>query len=234
MKLLLSKARISFLFIAFLLMGMEGCPQSQQPLTERELGFADPSLIGIWEGALAEDYIQLFLGEGVTVNSDQYEVGLDETGGLRVVQYSSDGGVYVVYSGYTSMLYGRLYLNLKIVECPICDERLYELNGETCPYLILQYATAIPERLAGGFAEKAAAGAERALFVAMMDEDFVAAAIEDGLIETSAECLPCVWAGSCIDLEQEKLQRFVSEYDEQLYPQDSWDTYIEVPGIRGQ
>ena len=220
-----------WLTIALFVMGMDGCPQSQSPLGERDEGFVDPSIIGIWEETQAEDWVQMFLGEGVTVRSNVYEARLDEFGKLKVVQHDSDGKVELVFSGYTSLLDSRRYLNLKISECPLCEEAMYELDEGTCPYLILQYDTDLPARLAGTAVGRTARPEGRVLFMALMDEGFVVDAIEKELIDTDPDCLPCVWEGACISSDQERLQAFVSKYDRQLYPPLNWDMYVELPGV---
>lgn len=225
--------RAGWLVIALLLMGMDGCPQSQVPLSARDEGFVDPSLIGTWQGTGAQDWVQLLLGTGVTVEgSSRYAASFDESGGLKVVQYGDKGQAEVVFSGFTSLLDGRRYLNLKTVECPQCEEALYELDEETCPYLILQYATELPRRLAGSMAERDPEFEGRALFVGMMDEEFVVEAIDKGLIDSDPACLPCIWEGPCMTSEQEELQQFVSKHDTQLYPTINWEAYVEVPGVR--
>lgn len=221
----------AWLTAALFVMGMDGCPQSRLPLGERDEGFVDPSIMGIWQDTQAEDWVQMFLGEGVTVAGNVYEARFDDSGRLIIVQYDAKGKAEVVFSGYTSLLDKRRYLNLRIIECPACEEAMYELDAGTCPYHILQYDTELPARLTGSSVGSAARPEGRLLFVGIMDEDFVAEAIEEGLIETDPACLPCVWEGSCISSEQEKLQAFVSKYDRQLYPSLNWDMYVELPEV---
>lgn len=221
----------AWLCMAALLSGMGGCPQSEQPLSDREQGFVDPSIMGIWQSTQPENWVQLFLGEGVTVEDDVYEARFDPSGELRVVQYDQDGKEKLVYTGYTSLLDGRRYLNLKISECPLCEEALYELDEATCPYHILQYSTEMPPPLAGRDLGRAAEAPGRKLFVGVMDGEFVVTAIEQGLIDSDPSCLVCVWDGPCISSDQDKLQEFVRTFDAELYPWDSWDVYVQQPDV---
>ena len=69
--------------------------------------------MGIWQDTQTEDWVQMFLGEGVTVTGNVYEARFDEFGELRVVQYGADGEPEVVFSGHTSLLDGRRYTLLQ-------------------------------------------------------------------------------------------------------------------------
>lgn len=222
---------VCWLAIALLVMGMDGCPQSQAPLSSREEGFVDPSITGIWQGTQAENLLQQILGEGVTLADNVYEARIDPSGGLKVRQYGTDGEVEVVFSGYTSLLDGRRYLNLKISECPLCEEAMYELDAPTCPYMIVQYAPELPRRLIGTDVAKVPDTDGRVLYVGMMDEDFVASAIDEGRLDSDPGCIACIWEGSCISSNQEELRRFVSRYDAELYPSINWDIYVELPSV---
>ena len=73
----------------------------------------------------------------------------------------------------------------------------------------------------------------RYLSFAVMSDTFVADAIKKGLIEGHSWKDHAFWgAGACITSEQQALQQFIRDYDAQLYPEDSWAAYMQLPSDR--
>jgi hypothetical protein len=221
-------------------------------LTERDEGFSDPSIVGSWGMPDWSAGGVIGLGLEVPPNPETgfpdyelvYEVGFGESGNLQVVQYDRDGR-FVVYTAYSSLLNGRRYLNLSPVACPACERESQDaeeaeplaFNSEaiSCPYQIVQYTTGSSPRMgeswANGFAKEIAEYEGDYLSIALMDNEFVIEAIEQGKIDGDPTCDSCLFEGACMTARQKALQEFVSKYDTQLFPQDDWDAYQRVPSV---
>ena len=213
------------LTIAFLLMGMDGgCTQSRAPLSPREDGFADLYLLGKWNVLEINAQGELEAGDLA------YDVSLTENGDLHILQYNDDDAIGVVYSGFSTRLKSKNYLNVRIIGCPACDEEeLAELALDSCPYQIAQYTTFLPRHLAtfdagqnkdaivDNLIEQATALDGNLLFVGMMDDDFMSDAILDELIAGDTDCETCVYESACITSHGAALQHFLLERDLDIY-----------------
>lgn len=213
------------LTIAFLLMGMVGgCTQSRTPLSPREDGFADLYLLGKWNQLDINDQGKLEAGDLA------YDVSLTENGNLHILQYEDDDTIGFVYSGFSTRLKSKKYLNVRIIGCPACDEeQLAALALDSCPYQIVQYTTFFPRNLAtfaashnkeasvDNLIEQATALRGRLLFVGIMDDDFISDAILDELIAGDSFCETCVHESACITSHGVALQRFLLERDLDIY-----------------
>ena len=246
------KTLICWLPIALLLMGGENtCTVSRLPLTERDQGFVDPSIMGIWSENAAVDHIDLDSKPEEAGYEPDFELGFDDSGNLKIVEYGKEGAVDAVYTGFTSVISGRRYLNVSLTACASCDEEeLAKIYAGTCPFQIWQYSKELPPALlqpqtsedfqltADRIEEIRIAISEGPyLLIAYMSNEFVGDAINDGLIEGDPDCDECssaaTWrAGACITAEQTAIQKFVTKYDAQLYPADNWGIFMKVPSGR--
>lgn len=220
---------ISLMAVALLLMGGEfSCTQSDRPLGPREEGFIDHYLIGTW----AEIEIEGDSPEGEWRAGERlYEARLLDTGLLRIVEFE-EGAPSKVYDGYTTMLDGRKFLNLKLVECPGCSEaKLAKLPIDDCPFVIVRYWTFLPDGVADALVasndigrdvldERTSSLRGRLLFYEYMDNDIVQEAIAAGRIGGDAECENCVEGGACLRDDPEALRKFIRRSGPELFYED--------------
>ena len=209
-----AKSACLLLIAAFLITGAE-CTSSQYPLSERDEGFVDPSIMGRWAEEFDFD--------------NPAHASVDDEGNLRLVLDET------VFTGYTSVVAGRRYLNLRPRGCETCNtEEQAALESQQCLYSIVQYSTEPPETINPAWAtkydEEMAQYEGRYLSIAFMANDFVEDAINKGLIAGDPDCDACVWSpGACVKAKPEVLQPFVRQFDAQLYPLENWQLYVEAP-----
>lgn len=216
--------------VALMLMGGEfACTQSERPLGSRDEGFIDYYLVGAWAEVKAEDDDWI---DGVWIAGElAYEAMALETGELRVVEYE-DGAPTKIYTGYSTLLDGRKFLNLRLVECPGCDEeKLAKLGVDDCPWRIVRYWTFLPDETADALAASGEITREvldrkvgelrgRLLFYEFMDDDFVADAIRGQRIAGDADCKNCVQGGACLRASVEALRDFIRREGPELFFED--------------
>ena len=207
-----------------------GRTSSRLPLAELEVGFVDPAIMGTWGWFEDCAFIPNMEpdAQGLCYVFG-FRARFGETAALELVDQ------HKVMTGYTSLLSGRRYLNLTLIDCADCsDEQRAEFTTGACPYTILQYSTEESPRMAPDKvttnAEEIALFDGRYLSVANMDRDFLRDAIKRGLIDGNPACEACVWTdGPCITSERQAMQDFVRKYDAQLYPADNWRAYARIP-----
>ena len=198
---------------------------SKSPLGERDQGFVDPSIMGRWgEPPWEQD------GEVAEVG---FEATFDAAGELRLVS-DPELDEQEVYTGHTTLLDGRRYLNLKLIDCLGCaeDERS-RIKANPCPYTIWQYATqlnpAVISSLNGHDADALSKFDGRFLLLVYMDLDVIDNAIESGLLDGDMDCDACIDSDTCMTAEPTELQTFVRQNQEALFPPDNWLVYTLVP-----
>jgi hypothetical protein len=211
--------------------GPPDCTQSTIPLSGNEDGFIDYYLLGEWQALdEAEDSKE---GEIKLVAIGEQPVFRVEMYGQSHIRVTWEDKEFV---GYSTLLDGNKYLNLRLVRCDGCDERTQaQLENTSCGYQVLKYLTYFPadmvrkhvsddpERLAElesiAIATQSIVG--RMLLISMMSDYFVSDEIEQGRIPGTVDCEDCFWSGACLSASGEELRKYVLDRNLELYHSSS-------------
>ncbi len=177
----------------FLLLILLGCiPYSDNPLTDPEIAKIDSSLLGTWYWNEERE-------------SGYIHIGLDkETKWLRVVvlEFGKEGGLGVSeYSGHTSSMGDKAYLNIKEVRH----------SGEQHGYLFVKY------RIQGEH-----------LGISIINNGAVVAAIKDGRLKGTIQ--EGKWVSTVqITENQQALQQFILKNDKELFKDETRLHRLSLP-----
>lgn len=177
----------------FLLVFLLGCvPYSDNPLTDPDKATIDFSILGTWYWKEERE-------------SGYVHIGLDKESKLLrviVVEFDKDGGLGVSeYSGHTSSMGDKAYLNIKEVRPP----------GEQQGYLFVKY------RIQG----------ER-LGISIINNQAVVAAIKDGRLKGRIQ--ESKWFSSPqITESQQALQPFILKNDKELFKDEARLHRLNLP-----
>ncbi len=222
--------------VAVPLLGMDGCAQSQYPLSSREEGFVDPYLLGDWYRG--------YVSESGHFRPEQLHLEIVTTGDEMRVRWH-DEDQYCDLTGYTTRFRDKKYANLRLVDCSYwtATEKTAK-DFDACPYHLIQYKTFMPAGLADYIDESSrdpevskstvitAAEAQRGrtLFYSFLWGDPLKRAIEAGELAGLAECEDCGSEGPCVQADAEDLQEFLFDRDAEMY-QDTLRTWVVA--VRG-